>query len=384
MSKRPGLVDSCDLIVIGAGIHGCSTALFAAMRGMSVVVLEKDSVARHASGVNAGGVRRLGRHFAEVPISVRSMRIWHGIADLVGDDCGFQVAPQIKLALSEADLSAMRRRVADLTALGYDHETILTPAEVRRYIPGVSDRVVGAIACLDDGFAQPFQATFALYRKAKSLGVRFHEGLAARSVGRAPDGNWQVETDSGTFLAPKLQISAGLWSGTFAQSVGEPTPMRPYAPMMMVTTRLRPFCSAVVGAAGIPLSFKQMPNGTVVIGGGRPGLPDAATNRAEATFAPLRLSAQIVTSLFPIMAEASVVRAWAGLEGRMIDEIPVVGASKRHAGLYYAYGFSLHGFQLGPGMGEIMAELIATGRSPVDLTPLRVDRFETTPLAAVS
>ncbi len=374
--SQPGIVRDCDLIIIGAGIHGCSTALFAAMRGLSVVVLEKDSVARHASGVNAGGVRRLGRHFAELPISVHSMRIWYGIADLVGDDCGFQISPQIKLGLKDEDLVAMRQRIVDLKALGYDHETLLTPVEVRHHIPGVTDRIVGAIACLDDGFAQPFQATFGIYRKAKSLGARFYEGLAAQSVSQSTDNVWNVETDAGTFRAPKLQISAGLWSSKFAQSVGEPTPMRNYAPMMMVTTRLRPFCNAVVGAAGKPLSFKQMPNGTVVIGGGRPGLPDPDTNRAEATFAPLRLSAQIVTSLFPIMAEASVVRTWAGLEGRMSDDVPVVGASPRHEGLYYAYGFSAHGFQLGPGMGDIMAELIATGRAPVDLAPLRADRFD--------
>lgn len=270
----------------------------------------------------------------------------------------------------------MRKRVAELNALGYDHETMLTPDEVRAHIPGVTVQIVGAIGSLTDGFAQPYQATFAIHRKARALGVHFHEGLRAEAVRRDGGGIWAVETSERTFLAPKVLVAAGVWSGRFAQSQGEAVPMVPYAPMMMVTTRLRPFCNAVVGAMSLPLSFKQMPNGTVVIGGGRPGLPDPETNRAEATFAPLRLSAQIVTSLFPIMAEASVVRAWAGLEGQMADGIPVVGASSRHHGLYYAFGFSAHGFQLGPGTGEIMAELIATGHSPVDLSPLRIDRFQ--------
>ncbi|AMJ61583.1 NAD(P)/FAD-dependent oxidoreductase [Bosea sp. PAMC 26642] len=375
MSTLSGTGFSSDLIIIGAGIHGCSAALFSALRGMSVTVIEKDSVARHASGVNAGGVRRLGRHLAELPISVRSMEIWYRIAELVDDDCGFQVSPQIKLALREEQLEQMRRRVAELQALGYDHETMLTPADLLAHIPGVTDRIVGAIGSLHDGFAQPYQTTFAIHRKARSLGVRFYEGLRAESVSRDGVGIWEVKTAQGIFRAPKVLVAAGLWAGAFAESLGEAVPMSDYAPMMMVTTRLRPFCHAVVGAAGVPLSFKQMPNGTVVIGGGRPGLPDPETNRAEATFAPLRLSARTVTSLFPIMAEASIVRAWAGLEGRMADEIPVVGASKRHPGLYYAFGFSAHGFQLGPGTGEIMAELMATGQSPVDLAPLRIDRF---------
>ena len=62
--------NTADVIVIGGGLHGCSAALHLARRGISVIVLEKDYVGRHASGVNAGGVRRLGRDPAEVPISV--------------------------------------------------------------------------------------------------------------------------------------------------------------------------------------------------------------------------------------------------------------------------------------------------------------------------
>ncbi|MCC7284258.1 MAG: FAD-binding oxidoreductase, partial [Acetobacteraceae bacterium] len=78
MSEKSQRSQQADIVIIGGGIHGCSAALFLAERGLSVSVLEKDSVGRHASGVNAGGVRRLGRHPAEVPISVRSMKIWRG------------------------------------------------------------------------------------------------------------------------------------------------------------------------------------------------------------------------------------------------------------------------------------------------------------------
>lgn len=364
-----------DIVIIGGGIHGCSAALYLAQRGMSVIVLEKDSVGRHASGVNAGGVRRLGRHLAEVPISLRSMAIWHGVADFLDDDCGFQVAPQMRLARTEADLALMRARVAQMQALGYSHEVIIGSNEIRQHIHSLSDEVIGAIACLDDGFAQPYQTTFAIQRKAKALGARFHEGVLAEQVARDRGGDWQVTTPEGTFAAPRLLLTGGVWSGQLATALGEPVPIIPFAPMMLVTSRLRPFCHAVVGAAGVPLSFKQMPNGTVVIGGGRPGLPDPATNRAETVFHPLRMSAQACISLFPIMAETSIVRTWAGLEARMPDDIPVVGRSQLHEGLYYAFGFSGHGFQLGLGMGSIMAELIATGSTDVDLAPFSVGRF---------
>jgi glycine/D-amino acid oxidase-like deaminating enzyme len=83
---------TADVIVIGGGIHGCSTALHLAMRGARVILLEKDYPGRHSSGVNAGGVRQLARHIAEVPISVFSMALWERIVELVDDDCGFSSA----------------------------------------------------------------------------------------------------------------------------------------------------------------------------------------------------------------------------------------------------------------------------------------------------
>ena len=79
-----------DVIVVGGGLHGLSAAMHIARRDQRVLVLEKDRVAAHASSYSAGGVRTLGRHPAEIPLAVQSMAIWHRIADLVGDDCGFR------------------------------------------------------------------------------------------------------------------------------------------------------------------------------------------------------------------------------------------------------------------------------------------------------
>src|SRR5258708_12010267 len=103
-----------DVIVIGGGLHGCSAALPLALRGARVTVLEKDYVGRHASGVNAGGVRRLGRHPAEVPLSVASLELWHRIAELVDDDCGFERHGQVKVPQSPSDLAALPPPAPDM------------------------------------------------------------------------------------------------------------------------------------------------------------------------------------------------------------------------------------------------------------------------------
>lgn len=369
---------SADLIVIGGGIHGCSAALHAALRSMSVIVLEKDTVGRHASGVNAGGVRRLGRHFAEVPISQRSMEMWYGIADFLEDDCGFQMAPQIMVAETEVELAQLAARRDELQKMGFTHEVLLDRAELHDRLPAVADHVVGGLACLDDGFAQPYQTTFAFQRKAESLGVRFFEHTPARQVKREGR-DWQVDTGSLRFAAPRLLNAAGAWAGDLAEALGEPAPVEAIAPMMIVSGRLPHFCDAVVGAAGRPLSFKQMPNGTVVMGGGRRGRADKSTNLSEIKFSELLLTAQTAIDIFPAMRNATIIRSWAGVEGRMPDDIPVIGPSARHEGLYHAFGFSAHGFQLGPGVGEIMGNLIATGASNAELQPFSIARFGDAP-----
>ena len=89
------MVETADVVIVGGGLHGCSAALHLARRGVASVVIEKDHVGRHASGVNAGGVRRLGRDLAEVPLSAASIELWHGIEDLVDDGCGFHPTGQV-------------------------------------------------------------------------------------------------------------------------------------------------------------------------------------------------------------------------------------------------------------------------------------------------
>ena len=132
-------IRTADVIVIGGGIHGCSTALHCALRGLSVVLLEKDHAGRHASGVNAGGVRQLARHVAEIPLSNASMEIWHRIADLVDDDCGFASEGQVMVATDEEDLAGCKARVDDLNLRGFHHEEMIDAKELREIVPAVSE-----------------------------------------------------------------------------------------------------------------------------------------------------------------------------------------------------------------------------------------------------
>jgi sarcosine oxidase subunit beta len=144
---------------------------------------------------------------------------------------------------------------------------------------------------------------------------------------------------------------------------------------MMVTQRVSRFLDPVVGLASRKLSFKQMPNGSVVIGGGHRSRLDMTTERIVIDFRKLMISAQTVTDVFPFMESVPVVRCWAGIEGIMPDQIPVIGPSPSAPGIFHAFGFSAHGFQLGPIVGKIMADLVTEGRTEFSIEPFRADRF---------
>lgn len=222
----------------------------------------------------------------------------------------------------------------------------------------------------------PYRTTFAFRRKAVSLGVRWLDGTAATGVSRNGS-RWQVATGDGQRLPARTVVNcSGAWSARLCRDLGEPVPLTPIAPMLMITSRMPHFIDPVVGAAGRVLSFKQFDNGTVLIGGGLTGTADMAANRAELDVAKLTTNAQSACAIFPIMRGARVVRAWAGIEGEMPDRIPVIGPSSRHEGVFHAFGFSAHGFQLGPYVGRLMADMVLGRRPATDVSAFRINRFK--------
>jgi len=366
--------DAPDVAIIGGGLHGCSAALHLAMRGKSVTVIEAHHPGRFASGVNAGGVRRLGRHVAEIPLADASLKIWRRIADLVDDDCGFHAVGQLKIAESDADMDKLEARAAEVRALGYDHEVTIGRDRLRDLVPDVHPRAVGGLWCAGDGAADPMRTTLAFYRKARALGVRLRLGERAVGMQRAR-GRWRVATDRGTVSGAVVLNCAGAWGDVVAGMLGDRVPLETQALTMMVTERVRPFLTPICGLASRKLSFKQTAEGTLLIGGAHLGHADRDAGTAETDPSKLAISAATVADAFPLMRHVNVVRAWAGLEGVTPDAIPVIGPSRCSEDAFHAFGFSAHGFQLGPVVGQAMAALIAEGEAGVPLRAFDVARF---------
>lgn len=371
------MTPTTDVVVIGGGLIGCSTALHLARRGVTVRVIEKDYVARHASGVNAGGVRTLGRALPELPLSIAAKRLWRTLPDLVGSDGGFKAVGQIRVAENEEQLERLRTRSRTVAALGLDYlERVIEVDELYDRLPALAPHCVGGLLVEDDGYALPYPTTLAFQRQAERYGALIHQGVTAANPTYA-QGQWTVRTSDGAcYRAPTLVNAAGAWGGRLAAALGDAVPLQPNGSMLMVTARMAPFVGPVVGSAGRSLSFKQFPNGTVLIGGGHRAAVDLDTNGTSLALEGVARAARTAIDLFPVMRTARAVRFWSGIEGFLPDGLPIIGPSRGSPSAFHAFGFSAHGFQLGPIVGQLLAELISEGRASLPIEAFRVDRFD--------
>jgi sarcosine oxidase, subunit beta len=366
-------MEDCDVLIVGGGGAGCSAALHLAQRDTRVILVERGLVGSQASGVNYGGVRQQGRHVAELPIARRSRELWGRLKDITGSDSEFVVTGHLKLARSadeEAELVAYldtaREHGLPLQMIGRN--------AIHRDYPWLGMDVVAGSLAPDDGSANPRLLAPSLARAARAAGAEIREHTNIEAYAHA-DGRFVLHaSDALAFRAPVLLNMAGYWGGAIAAAFGEPVPVAPLSPNMMVTEPMGYFIEPNLGVVGGNVYLRQIPRGNVIIGGGHGECdPDLPWSRPlpEVTLETFGYAMQLV----PALAGIHIIRSWSGIDGQMPDHIPVIGPSRTTQGLFHAFGFSGHGFQLGPAIGAIIAELVLDGRSDVSLEAFRIDRW---------
>lgn len=364
-----------DVAVIGGGLHGLSAALNLARAGRRVVILEKSWVGRHASGATAAGVRTLGRDLAEIPISLEAMEMWHRIASIVDGDCGFHAHGQIRVAEFEAQMPALVQREAKVRGLGYAHEEIIDRAELLRLVPALSPHCFGALIARNDGAADPHKTLAAFRRSCEAAGVTIIEGCGVEAIERQ-GAKWLIRCNGERqFAAAAIVNAAGAWAGRLAAMVGDEIELGYKASMMIVTERLEKLLDPVVSVVGRALSFKQSGQGTLVIGGGLQGSADIEAQRSFVNFVELAKGARAATDLFPAVRDVCITRSWAGMEAKTRDLIPVIGPSPNAPGVFHAFGFSGHGFQLVPVVGAILCDLVVRGATSRQIAAFAPERL---------
>ncbi len=363
---------STDVVIVGGGIMGSSAALALRRMGRSVALLERDLCGSRSSGVNYGGVRRQGRPLSQLPLSQRAHGIWGRLGELIGTEAEYVRSGHFKIARSAEDMAALeayRERSRDFD-IGIE---LLSGESLRAACPWLGGKAVGGSLCPEDGQANPRLVSPGFARAAERAGAEIFERTPVDEVSH--DGSI-FTVRSGNRLevrAPVLLNCAGAWAGALAAQFGEAVPLQSGHPAMAVTEPVPHFMGWSLGVEGGGVYGRQVARGNLVLGGGSGFALDA--DRARSSRDAILTLTEEAVALLPMLRHAHVIRTWSGTEGYLPDREPVIGPSGTTPGLFHGFGFAGGGFQLGPAVGEVLADLAARGQTATPIEPFSIARF---------
>ena len=373
------MTETADVIIIGAGIMGVSTAYHLARRRFGrIVVLERDTVCSGSTALASGGIRHQYANRVGIELTKQSIVVYENFKDEFSVDPQFRQHGYLILMATDDELEVYKRSVSLQQSLGVD-VSLLSPREVQRGYPYLNvDDLLAASYSPRDGYADPYLATTAIAARARELGVvikQHHEVTGFRRTDRRVT---SVETHQGSFEAPTIVIAAGAWSGVAGKMAGVEIPVSPKRRHKFITA---PFATDTIPAA-TPFvidhhyGFSLRREGTgLLLGLGRKDEPASFSADVDRSLLPTLVERAVHRA--PVLAEAQIMRIYAGLYEMTPDQMGIISAVPAMEGLYVTAGFSGHGFMHGPIAGQLMAELIVYGRAiAVDIAPLSLERFK--------
>lgn len=366
-----------EVIIIGGGVIGCATAYYLAKEGTSVIVLEgSDHIGNGGSSRNGGGVRQSGRDPRELPLAMYGIRnLWPHLSEELETDCEYHQDGNLRLGKTEKHREILEGLADRARACGLDVRMI-DGDEVRRINPHLSHEVTVASWCPTDGHANPLTTTLGFYKMARRLGARFITGEPVTELRTVKGKIRKVITPNNVYEGEQVLVAAGLHSREILGTVGIDVPMDGSLLEALVTEAEAPMFDQMLGTADADFYGHQTKHGSFVFGGSsglEPFYKDNGTPVTSSRTAPCICRG--IMKYFPELADAKIVRTWAGWSDRSADGVPVLGTVDEIPGLYAACAFTGHGFGISPAVGDQLAKLIRTGSTDVDLSPLRYDRF---------
>jgi glycine/D-amino acid oxidase-like deaminating enzyme len=415
------LPESVDVVIIGGGVIGITTAWYLRQRGVSVLVCDKGRVAGEQSSRNWGWVRVTQRDEAEVPIAMDSVNAWEELSRELGDGIGFKRGGIMTLARSDKELADCETWMEIAGRHGVDTR-MFSASNVGDEIKASPAGWKGGIITPSDARAEPFTAVKTVAQGLESRGGIIREACAVRIVETQAGRISAVVTEHGTVKTQAVVCAAGAWSSKFLSNMDVSLPQ-----LVVRGTVARTEQAPVVfeGAAGLHDVFiRRRRDGGYTVAAGmfehtigansfrflfkflrslsassemhlrigqdvtQQSLPARRWNgdqvspfeqhrvlNPEPSQKAIKLMREKLDLRVPALAGIPFAETWAGMIDAMPDVVPVMDRVAEYEGLYLATGFSGHGFGIGPGAGRIMADMI-TGETPRhNLERFRFPRF---------
>lgn len=382
--------ESWSVIVIGAGITGTSAAHFLAEQGGSVAVIDSGGIGGQSSTQTAGNLHyqlsyhamkgtdeEFAQHTRILELNNHADATWSEFGTRFEGAIDISQHGGIVVAENERDLDALRRKV-DLERQAGFKTQFADGVELRERVPELSTEVLGGSWHPDEGHVNARTVCYELARSAAQRGAEFF--LDTHVVGLERHGRrWRVDTAGGKeFLADEIVISAGPWTRAVVGMAGYDLPLDVHGLNVSITERCNPKMTNLVMHASRPLSIKQMNDGNVMVGGGRPAslhrtsepLGFATKPRSSSVMAGIDDAVRVI----PALAGLRLIRAWQGLLATPIDELPIIGALPGAQGAYIAVAGHT-GFTLAPSIGRLVAQMVAGAPLDVSVEAFSPSRF---------
>lgn len=371
---------NADVVVIGGGVHGCAIAYFLARKGWkNILLLEKKYLASGATGRSAAGIRHQYGTEINIRLSSASVQRMERLEEELeySESIELMQGGYLMLAYSEEELELFRNNVKLQKKIGPNNETvILSPEEIKEMFPHLNlEGVWGASFNPRDGHANPFHVTQAFARAARRLGVEIRTGVEVTDITKEGNKITGVVTNTGEKINTLVVVNAaGSHGKLLGKMVGLDIPITPERHQLLVTEPLEMFLKAMVISFKHGTYFKQTPHGSLLLGVGDPEHEIKDFNE-RSSWQYLKDVSQKVAFHMPILKEVNILRQWAGLYDVTPDAQAILGDTEVE-GFYLDLGWSGHGFQMAPTVGQIMAEIVSGEEPFIDVSCMHLSRFE--------
>ena len=370
---------TAEVVVIGGGIMGASTAYHLARRGCTDVVLLEagEMFGLGSTGLNAGGIRYQFATAVNIELSKASIAMMERFADEMDQEVGLRRCGYLFMLDREADLDQFRTNVALQNSLGVPSQ-VVTPDEIAQLAPEVDiTGIIGGTWCPLDGLVDPNGLLQGYVSNARRLGATLRTGTPAVGIDVADGSVKRVVTSAGSIDTPTVVIASGPWSAQIGAMAGVELPIRPVRRQIAVTGPIRDLRADFPFVIDFSRSlYFHREGGGILTGMSNRDEPAGFDTRVDADWTLHHV--ENAMQRLPLLADAEIVAEWAGLYEVTPDDQPILGRLPQVNGLLACAGFSGHGLMHGPAAGMLMAEEILDGAArTIDIDPLRWNRFET-------
>jgi len=383
-----------DVLIIGGGIAGASTAFHLAEQGVDVLLLERGEIASEASGVNMGGLG--GSGWGNDPnllsyLTAGSVEIFKRMQIDLGYDIEFRLSGTLTAIHTDEQYEYYQDQVISQRAQGYDEE-LLSAREALALEPEANVALPGYFYRPQRGQADPVKTTRAFAHAAEVAGANIRTGENVVAITPQSQGGYAIRTESGEFRCQTLVLATGAWCDPVGNMLGLKIPVVPVRGMMWATASVPPSVFQTIGSAESSYAWsinngsdgvtppnlthkngrrtirhlygRQRRNGEIIFGGDRESLAyDKSINQSG-----IEVNRGHAAEVIPLVASLPIARTWSGIMPFSLDGAPIIGKIPIRDKLFIVSGLSSSGFGRGPMAGKLAADYIRTGQMTSVLT----------------